>query len=316
MRLIRFLVPLFALLILCSCALRDQNVRDFPTVLPVQTGPESSVEQTENGEDTTEPPPSTAPSETEADTPASDPEVASGAGRSTDIPTEPQTDPAVTEPVTGAQYAPKTFMYHLILEEPYNSYTALFVRPSSFDKQLRMLTDAGYTFLFADEWEMTDRPSVILTFDDGYEDNYTNMFPILKSYGAKATVFLITDLIGTSGYLSEDQIREMASSGLVSFQSHTMSHLDLSYQDEATLRYQFSESAFVIESLTGRPVKALAYPAGSYNGFVLSVVSDYFNFCYTTKSPYSVTDYTPYTIPRYYAARELTDAQFSAYISY
>ena len=239
---------------------------------------------------------------------------------------EPTTEPPATEAQTapatsafvpdGTVFRPKAMMYHLIMETPYNDYEPLFVRPSSFDAQLAALKDAGYEFLFADEWRETDRPSVILTFDDGYEDNYTNMFPILQKYGGRATVFLISDMVGDPGYLNEDQIREMASSGLVSFQCHTASHVDLSYQTEEVLRDQFSRSCSYIESLTGKPVRALAYPAGSYNDLVLSVVPDYFDFCYTTTSPYSVTEYGNYTVPRYYIAREMTIESFNSIILY
>ncbi len=235
----------------------------------------------------------------------------------TEPPIESETVTPETEPsFPVGEYRPKAMMYHLIMETPYNSLEALFVRPSDFDSQLKYLTDNGFGFLFADEWQIADRPTVIITFDDGYVDNYTDMFPILKKYGAKATVFLISEMVDTDGYLSVDQIVEMASSGLVSFQCHTAHHVDLSYQDETTMRSEFSTSIAKIESWTGRPVRALAYPAGSYNDEVIHIASDYFSFCYTTKSPYSVTEYSNYTIPRYYIARDLTDASFIGYMQY
>ena len=145
MRLFRFLIPLFVLLVLCSCGLRDQNVHGSPTVLPAQTEPASSSEQTTVGEESTDPYPATDSADTETDTNGPETTVASGAGRPTDIPTEtePRTEPVETEPVTGTRYAPKTMMYHLIMEEPYNSYSALFVRPSSFEKELKAMTEAS-----------------------------------------------------------------------------------------------------------------------------------------------------------------------------
>ena len=301
----KYVIPVLLVLIfiLSSCSFRDAGSDGTVTLNEPETDPIVTSAVTETLPET-EPASST---ELPTDPPATE----------TEPPEETDTVSQETDPPAPAgEYRPKAMMYHLIMETPYNDLEALFVRPSDFDSQLRYLTDNGYGFMFADEWQIADRPTVILTFDDGYVDNYTDMFPILKKYGAKATVFLITDLIGTSGYLSEEQIREMASSGLVSFQSHTVSHPDLSYQTEATLRYQFSESVRIIEGLTGRTVRALAYPAGSFNDLVLSVASDYFSFCYTTKSPYSVKDYSPYTIPRYYIARDMTDAQFSSVIAY
>jgi peptidoglycan/xylan/chitin deacetylase (PgdA/CDA1 family) len=98
-------------------------------------------------------------------------------------------------------------------------------------------------------------------------------------------------------------IAEMAASGLVSFQCHTVNHVDLRYQDEAGLRAEFGECARIIEEITGRPVKALAYPAGGYNSTVIDIASEYFDFAYTTKSPYYVKEYSTYEVPRYYVAR-------------
>ncbi|MBQ3900341.1 MAG: polysaccharide deacetylase family protein [Clostridia bacterium] len=277
---------------------RDPESTAAPETVPQSTAPETEVPATETAPPATEPPATGHPA-TEAATDS------------------PVTEPPATEFVPdGTLFRPKVMMYHLIMEEPYNDYGALFVRPSSFESQLRALKAEGYEFLFAEEWRETDRPSVILTFDDGYEDNYSNMFPILQRYGAKATIFLISDMVGTEGYMNEDQIREMASSGLVSFQSHTANHVDLAFQTEEVLRDQFSRSCDYIGSLTGKPVRALAYPAGSYNDLVLSVAPDYFDFCYTTKQPFTVTEYTPLTIPRYYIAREMTDESFGYIIAY
>lgn len=218
--------------------------------------------------------------------------------------------------VPTAQYAPKTLMYHLILEEVYGPYEKLFVRPSEFETHLTVLDELGYEYLFAEEWRMTDKPSVIITLDDGYEDNYTEMFPILKAHGAKATVFIVTDLIGTDGYMTREQIAEMSRSGLVSFQCHTAHHRDLSYQSADALHADFKESVGIIEGITGKPVKALAYPAGSYNDTVLAVAAEYFSFAYTTKAPAYTPSYTPYTIPRYYIARGYGADVFKGFVGY
>ena len=230
---------------------------------------------------------------------------------------EEMTDTAVApvDPPTGT-YKPKALMYHLILEEVYGPYENLFVRPSEFETHLTVLDELGYEYLFAEEWRMTEKPSVIITLDDGYEDNYTEMFPILKAHGAKATVFLVTDLIGTDGYMTREMIREMSESGLVSFQSHTSHHSDLSYQSADGLRADFDNSCAIIEELTGKPVKAIAYPAGSYNDTVLSVAAEYFDFAYTTKSPNSTPSYSELTVPRHYIARGYGRQMFLGFVRY
>ncbi len=196
-------------------------------------------------------------------------------------------------------YAPSVFMYHLIMEEPYSIYDGLFVRPSDFEAQLDSVTESGAVSLFADEYRLTAKPSVVITFDDGYEDNYTTAFPMLKERGIKATIFLVTDLIGTPGYMTEAQIREMAESGLIRFGCHTKSHYDLSKLGEEQVRYQLAESKRIIEEIVGYEVKSLAYPTGGFNDTVVKVASEMFDFAYTTKSPYYTSAENMLEIPRY-----------------
>lgn len=181
-----------------------------------------------------------------------------------------------------ARFSPKVLMYHLVEEEPFTDYTSLFVRPSDFDMQVSLMKNQGYRFLFAEEYEKTEAPSVVITLDDGYVDNYTEMFPIIKKYGAKATIFVISDQIGKPGYLSKEQIREMSDSGLVSIQSHTKSHKDLTKMSEADIRTEFRYSKYIISQITGKPVTAVSYPEGQYTDTLLKLTKEYFNRGYST----------------------------------
>ncbi len=215
--------------------------------------------------------------------------------------------PAIeTEPV--GQYAPSVLMYHLILEEPYTNLTNLFVRPSEFEEHLQVLSAAGCDFLFAGEYAGTEGRSIILTFDDGYEDNYTEMFPILKKYGAKATVFMITANINAPGYLTEDMIREMAASGLVRFESHTVSHPSLTSLSREGLQEQFVGSAERLCDLTGRYPTAICYPGGTVNDFVIGEAARYYTFGYTTVNSADTSGCNPLAIPRVRVSRGMSGA--------
>ena len=177
---------------------------------------------------------------------------------------------------------PTILTYHLILDEPYTKFVNLFVKVSDFESQLKQLCDAGYSFLFADEFGKVTSKSVILTFDDGYQDNYTNLFPLLKKYNAKATVFMISASIDTKNYLKSEQIREMAASGLVQFGSHTVSHRDLQTLSKEEQREQLANSKAALQALTGQQINALCYPAGSYDSATLALAAEYYSFGYTT----------------------------------
>ncbi len=265
--------------------------------------------------DDTPPPPESAEPSNEAIAPSETVPPTDPLPSETEPEPTQETTPQPEQPVFAENgYTPKAVMYHLIMEEPYSIYEALFVRPNDFSEELDALNEEGYTYLFADEFEKTAEKSVALTFDDGYEDNYTTMFPILKEHGAKATVFLITDLLDTDGYLTTEQVKEMAASGYVRFGSHTVSHYELASQSDETVEYQLSKSKEIIESITGMPCNSMAYPAGSHSGSVMNIAAKYFDYAYTTKSPNSVTEYTKMNIPRVYAARSLNRYSFMSLI--
>lgn len=217
-----------------------------------------------------------------------------------------ETETPVTEPVAVpvGTYEPSVFMYHLVMEEPYSVYDGLFVRPSDFASQMDSVVQSGAQCLFADEYRLTEVPSVIITFDDGYEDNYTTAYPILKERGLKATIFLITDLIDTPGYLTRAQIKEMAASGVIRFGCHTKSHFNLAQQSEVIIERQLDISKMLIEELVGYEVRSLAYPTGGFNDLVVAEAAERFDFAYTTKSPWKTPDFGMLTIPRYAVYRD------------
>lgn len=260
---------------------------------PEQTEPPVTTASPETTAHETQPPETTAP------VPAQTVEVTGGGN----INLSPGDEPA---PGAAAIYAPSALMYHLILEQPYTELTNLFVRPSEFEDHLQKLCAADCMFLFADEYAMTEKRSIILTFDDGYEDNYTQMFPILKKYGAKATVFMITSKINTPGYLTEDMIREMAASGLVRFESHTHTHPSLTSLSAEDLAWQFAESGRILSSLTGRNPRAICYPGGTVNDFVIREAAKCYSFGYTTHNSPDTSDCDPLALSRVRVSRGMS----------
>jgi peptidoglycan/xylan/chitin deacetylase (PgdA/CDA1 family) len=189
--------------------------------------------------------------------------------------------------------------YHLIDDNLYGPYTSMFVSPKEFDKQMNYLKSSGYTVIPLDQIENAGqytRPAII-TFDDGYEDNYTNAYPILEKYHFPATVFMISSLIGKPGYLTNDQIIEMGD--LVSFQDHTVTHRPLATLNPQVQDYEMSASQKAIEAITGHLVFAIAYPNGSYNQTTITIAKRYFKYAFimTPGGIYHTGD-DPYTIRR------------------
>jgi peptidoglycan/xylan/chitin deacetylase (PgdA/CDA1 family) len=145
------------------------------------------------------------------------------------------------------------------------------VSPVDFAQQMSYLKDNGYTAItlaqlrayMLGEAVLPNNP-IVITFDDGYEDNYTIALPILEKYGLKATVFVISDSVGQPGYLSWDQLTMMIARG-TEIQSHTASHVALGEVDVPTKQQEVSESKKNLEQRLGRPVEFLAYPFGSFD---------------------------------------------------
>lgn len=161
-------------------------------------------------------------------------------------------------------------MYHSVSD----SAAFFSTTPEAFEQHMRYIRDKGLTSIFASDVlaeRKNVRGAVCITFDDGYEDVYTNAFPILLRYGMKATVFLITSEIGgtytgsegkTFRLLSEKQIREMQESGLVEFMPHGHTHKKLHVLSESEWKSEIAQSAAAIESLTGNKPRVFSYPRG------------------------------------------------------
>jgi len=205
----------------------------------------------------------------------------------------------------------KVLLYHLVSDDTYGPNEYLFVRISDFESQLAEIKRLGYETVFADELSQTrGKKCVVLTFDDGYEDNFTNVLPLLEKYNMKATVFLISDMIGMEGHLSEDQIRKMAESGHVHFGSHTKSHEKMYALDPEVMKTELLESRRRIEELTGQKVTALAYPNGVCDSAAeLAASENGYLYCYTTDKP-SESHYDNTRLPRSYVIRDMTAEEF------
>ncbi len=155
------------------------------------------------------------------------------------------------------------------------------INPALFDGHLKGLKEAGYkTYFVKDVSDILDgkinysTQSAMLTFDDGYEDFYTDVFPLLKKYQMKATMYIVYDFIGRKGFMNEEEIKEILASGLVELGSHTLDHLYLKYLPESTQRKQVIESKQKLEETFGIKVKTFAYPYGAFSEETVNFVKE------------------------------------------
>ena len=171
-------------------------------------------------------------------------------------------------------------MYHTISPPPEMNakYAYLYVDAPVFEQQIKYLAENGYTFLFPDEMYYADHceKPVVVTFDDGYMDNYENAYRILKKYNAKATVFVACNNIGQDWMLTKAQIKEMADSGLINIGSHAKTHRELTALSHEDLQEEMAGSQWLLEQVTGKKITNIAYPHGSYNDEVIAQARRYF----------------------------------------
>lgn len=159
-------------------------------------------------------------------------------------------------------------MYHAISEgAPGGGSTAdeaqdphYTVSADTFARHLRLAAANGGAHS-ARDWLQNGGGAMLLTFDDGHVSNYALAFPILREYRASADFFVNPSRVGTQGFATWSQLREMADGGM-SIQSHSFSHRYLTSLSPAELREELIRSKAEIEQHVGQPVTLLAPPGG------------------------------------------------------
>lgn len=212
------------------------------------------------------------------------------------------------------------FMYHFVLDDYGNNLDyENFIKPSTLEEQLKYISENSYETIFADELNSLykyNKP-VCLTFDDVFVYFYDNAFPLFKKYNQKATLFIITDYIGGENYLTEAQIKEMSDSGLISIESHTLTHEDLSKMTYEEQERQAIKSKERLEKITGKQVTVYCYPYGRYNTDTLKIAKENYDIglrmdggIYNTNNSKDI-----YQIPRIYANRTMSMKTFISYLN-
>lgn len=193
--------------------------------------------------------------------------------------------------------------YHQINNQDHNALT---LSTSEFAAQMKDLAEEGYTTITPDqlldylqhETTLPEKP-VLITFDDGYKDNYFNAYPILKQYKFNATIFLISSLVNKDHYLSWQEIQEMNSNHIL-FEGHTFSHPHLNeIKDEKILQQELLDSKKDLEKNLGYKIDYLAYPYGDYDQHVISMVQKYgYRAAFTVHLGSDMDKDNPYTLNR------------------
>jgi len=206
----------------------------------------------------------------------------------------PATEPAVSPP---AELMPTPMgvyswtlkvpilMYHYISKPPEDAdeyRTDLSVTPDQFREQLSYLKDNGYTTIdlydlsqaIVSQIELPEKP-IILTFDDGYLDNYENAFPVLQEFGYEGTFFVVTEFIDKQreGYMTWAMVEEMARSGM-RMESHSRTHPDLRGISRERLIWEILGSQETLAAHIGYIPRYFCHPGGWYDEATIQMLQE------------------------------------------
>lgn len=224
--------------------------------------------------------------------PASQEKTSSGAGQD------------LTDQVAEAS----VLMYHHIGPLPGDNDKiryGLTVSEEDFDAQLKYIKESGYNVMTLGQLEIAiasnkvPEKTVVLTFDDGYDDNYIYAKPILEKYGFKATFFIISNKIGNTEYMNEDQIKELAKNHEIG--SHSYSHPSMVRLSDYYLEREMKTSKEDLQALIGKTITSFCYPAGKYDDKAVEKLKEYgYKIAVTTDASTGSVDISNlFLVPRY-----------------
>ncbi len=192
--------------------------------------------------------------------------------------------------------------------------------PEDFKKQMALLADNHIDVISLDELtrrlaaKELLRGAVVITFDDGYHDFYSDAFPFLQQYQFPSTMYLITGSIHTAKinhafipYLTQNEIQELAVSGIVDFGGHTKTHVRLTDLSDTEAFHEINGSKKDVELLIGKPALHFAYPYGGENHRLHKLVKKIgFTSAVSTAENYVTLDSNVHCLPRMEINRDTT----------
>ena len=169
-----------------------------------------------------------------------------------------------------------TLMYHRFNE---NKYPSTNVRNEIFLEHLKEIDNSEIQFITFEKFQNIiknniDKNYLLLTIDDAFESFYLNAWPILKDRNIPFLLFVSTREIGKHGYMTWEQIKEVAKSKLVTIGNHSHTHEYLIDWEDSKIKSDLNESIKIFKNELGYSPKTFSYPFGEYSSNLKKIVSD------------------------------------------
>jgi peptidoglycan/xylan/chitin deacetylase (PgdA/CDA1 family) len=189
-------------------------------------------------------------------------------------------------------------MYHHVGPASAGEHRDVSITPEKFERHIQCIKRWGYETIWPSDWlewlrsgKALPRKPVLITFDDAYVDTAKFAFPLLRKYGKKAAVFVVTEQVGgtnlwdelngleTLHLMSAEEIRRWADAN-IEFGAHSCTHADLTTISAEELRAEVEGSKRELEAIIGKPVVSFAYPFGKQSEQVRAVVAGCFDLAF------------------------------------
>lgn len=188
-------------------------------------------------------------------------------------------------------------MFHHVSMEPEIEKSGCKIETEKFKQVIDAVPRFGS---LQDVIQHPGRKRAAITFDDGLEDVYTIAYPYLKAKGVPFTIFVITDFLDTPGYISTEQLKELAGDPLVTIGSHGISHEVFTQMQTKQKSEELQQSKDRLQELTGREIDIFAFSHGQYDSETIQLMKMYRYGMAVTPRPLNVfTKYNLKTLPRY-----------------
>ena len=210
-------------------------------------------------------------------------------------------------------------MYHeLVLpgRKPCQSepgYVRYILPLETFRSHLDWMKKSGFRGLNVSEaLRYPAEPSVCITFDDGCETDLIAAAPALREFGVNATFYLTTGFLGTPGYLTAKQVRDLDAQGF-EIGCHSMTHPYLSDLSEPELKREIADAKFQIEQIVGHSIEHFSCPGGRFNRRTLEIARRAgFRTVANSQFHANSSHTSPYHLGRVAMLRDMPLAEFAA----
>lgn len=190
--------------------------------------------------------------------------------------------PMPTQPADYCMSVP-VLMYHHVQPLPMAEllgHPQLTVDSTIFEEQMSYLISNGYHFISAEElvngllsYQKLPEKSIVITIDDGYDDNYTYAFLVAKKYNILMNFMIPSALIDKPGYMLWDHLKEMNASPYAKIYNHTASHAALGLISEHEIDAELASSSAAFKEKLGLNNTVFVYPYGSFNDLAIQEVT-------------------------------------------